>query len=42
MKGNQSGIYHDFDSPYYDATNSEECYANAADADNAGHRPPKR
>jgi hypothetical protein len=38
VKGNQSGIYHDVDSPYYDATNPEECYANAADA---GYRPPK-
>ena len=42
VKGNQSGIYHDVDSPYYDATNPEECYADAADAENAGYRPPKR
>jgi hypothetical protein len=41
VKGNQSGIYHDLDSPYYDATNPEECYASAADADNAGYRAPK-
>jgi len=42
VKGNQSGIYHDVDSPYYDATNPEECYADAAAAENAGYRPPKR
>ena len=42
VKGNQSGIYHDVDSPYYDATDPEECYATAADAENAGYRAPKR
>jgi hypothetical protein len=42
VKGNQSGIHHDVDSPYYDATNPEECYADAADAENAGYRPPKQ
>jgi hypothetical protein len=42
VKGNQSDIYHDIDSPYYDATNPEECYATAADAENAGYRAPKR
>jgi len=42
VKGNQSGIYHDLDSPYYDATHPEECFATAGDAEAAGYRAPKR
>jgi micrococcal nuclease len=42
VKGNQSGIYHDVDSPYYDATHPEECFATAEDAEAAGYRAPKR
>jgi hypothetical protein len=42
VKGNQSGIYHDVDSPYYDATHPEECFATAEDAEDAGYRAPKR
>jgi hypothetical protein len=42
VKGNQSGIYHDVDSPYYDATHAEVCFATAADAEAAGYREPKR
>jgi hypothetical protein len=41
VKGNQSGIYHDLDSPYYDATHPEECFATAADAREAGYRAPR-
>jgi len=41
VKGNQSGIYHDIDSPYYDATHPEECFATAADARAAGYRAPR-
>ena len=41
MKGNQSGIYH-VDSPYYDATHPEECFATAEDTKDAGYRAPKR
>ncbi len=42
VKGNQSGIYHDTDSPYYDATHPEQCFATAEDAEAAGYRAPKR
>jgi hypothetical protein len=42
VKGNQSGIYHDVDSPYYDATHPEECFATAEDAEADGYRAPKR
>jgi hypothetical protein len=40
VKGNQSGIYNDIDSPY--APHSEECFAPAEDAEAAGYRAPKR
>jgi hypothetical protein len=42
VKGNQSGIYHDVDSPYYDATHAAVCFVTAADAEAAGYRAPKR
>jgi micrococcal nuclease len=42
VKGNLSGIYHDVDSPYYDATHPEECFATAEDAEAAGYRAPMR
>jgi hypothetical protein len=42
VKGNQSGIYHDVGSPYYDVTHPEECFATAEDAESAGYRAPKR
>ena len=41
VKGNQSGIYHDVDSPYYDATHPEVCFVSAAAAEAAGYRSPK-
>jgi len=40
VKGNQSRIYHDVDSPYYDTTHPEVCFASAAAAEAAGYRPP--
>jgi hypothetical protein len=42
VKGNLSGVYHDVDSPYYDATHSEEGFPSAADAQETGYRAPKR
>ena len=42
VKANQSGIYHDVDSPYYNTTRAEVCFATAADAEAAGYRPPRR
>ncbi len=42
VKGNQSGVYHDVDSPYYDATHPEEGFTSAADAQGTGYRAPKR
>jgi len=41
VKGNQSRIYHDVDSPYYDATHPEVCFVSAAAAEAAGYRSPK-
>ena len=32
VKGNQSGIYHDSDSPNYNVTHPEECFATAEEA----------
>ena len=42
MKGNLSGVYHDVDSPYYDATHSEEGFTSAAYAQETGYRATKR
>jgi hypothetical protein len=42
VKGNQSGIYHNVDSSYYDATHSEEGFTSAAYAQETGYRAPKR
>jgi hypothetical protein len=42
VKGNQSGIYHNVDSSYYDATHSEEGFTSAAYAQETGYRATKR
>jgi hypothetical protein len=42
VKGNQSGIYHNIDSSYYDATHSEEGFTSAAYAQETGYRATKR
>jgi len=41
VKGNQLGIYHDVESPYYDATHSEEYFTAAEEAEASGYRAPK-
>jgi hypothetical protein len=44
VRGNQSGIYHDLESHYYDVTLPEECFATAevAEAAGCGRRSDKR
>jgi hypothetical protein len=44
VRGNQSGIYHDLESHFYDVTLPEECFATADDAEAAGygHRSGER
>jgi hypothetical protein len=42
VKDNLSGVYHDVDSPDYDATHLEEGFPSAADAQETGYRAPKR